>query len=346
MSLFDFIKGLGNGNSPQIDAVIQDAPIMNSKEYPLPGTIAEQPKGNGLFNNISGKVKNGISNLNLFDKYANPTNEGWGQATDENGDTVLNTAAGTPVIQNRGFLNDFSRGFNDNYNNRFNVNNWGNNTLENMPKNFATRAGEAFGTAGRVLNSPLGRGLLTAGIVKATGGDGLEALAYGAESGVLNQQNRMNDQLYRNALKDYGYDTSNIGGYIDKDTFNSIANTGVKMQNSYYQNELKKLQIQKQQILNSNLPEMQKAKLIQENAKAEYAIQMQQAKINAYNNGTALGWANYGLKVDKAQRDAEQQDLENRITEKIMESLSGGNKPSANNGGGKTKSGVNYKVVG
>ena len=91
---------------------------------------------------------------------------------------------------------------------------------------------------------------------------------------------------------------------------------------------------------------MQKAKLIQENAKAQYAVQMQEAKINAYNNGMALGWANYGLRADKAQRDAQQQALENQATQDLIDAMGGGNNPPASNGSGRTKSGVSYKVVG
>lgn len=344
MALWDFFKNRNNETIPQIQGVYQDVPTQTPEWN---NTMAQRMASGNVQDNDSLKLIDRIRNgVNLFDKYENPTNEANTVTTDENGDTVLNSTVGNPVLTRKGFLNDVSRGFKENLNNGFKLENWQNG--EN--KGFGTRLGEALGTAGRVLNSPLGRGLLTAGIVRATGGDGLDAITYGGQAAALNQQNVMNDRMYRKALQDYGYDTSNMGGYIDKDTFNSIANTGVKMQNSMYQNALRKLQIEKQQILNSNLPELQKAKLIQENAKAQYAVQMQEAKINAYNNGMALGWANYGLRADKADRDAKQQDLENQATQELIDSMNGGGNSTPakqnNNSGGKTKSGVKYKVVG
>lgn len=113
-----------------------------------------------------------------------------------------------------GLLRDFSSGLNDNLNNRFNVDN-----LEPSNKGLATRIGEGIGTGLRVLNSPVGRGLLTAGIVGASGGNGLQALAYGATAGVKNQNLVTQDKMYRKALEDNGIDTSNISGYIDGDMY-------------------------------------------------------------------------------------------------------------------------------
>lgn len=93
-------------------------------------------------------------------------------------------------------LGDFKNGFNENLNNGFESGNW------NYDKNkgWATRIGEGLGTATRFLDSPLGRGLLVGGIVGATGGNGLQALAYGGGATVGNQANRMKDKLYRNEL--------------------------------------------------------------------------------------------------------------------------------------------------
>lgn len=114
-----------------------------------------------------------------------------------------------------GLLRDFSNGLNDNLHNSFNINN-----LENdNNKGFANRIGEATGTGLRFLNSPAGRGLLTAGIVGSTGGNGLQALTYGTTAGVTNQKLKTQDQLYRKALQDEGIDTSDINGYIDGDTY-------------------------------------------------------------------------------------------------------------------------------
>lgn len=114
-----------------------------------------------------------------------------------------------------GLLRDFASGFNENLNNRFNVNN-----LEtDKNKGFANKFGEALGTGTRILDSPIGRFALTAGVVGATGGSGLQALGYGATAGVGNQKLRTQDKMYRNALKQQGVDTSDISGYIDGDMY-------------------------------------------------------------------------------------------------------------------------------
>lgn len=101
-----------------------------------------------------------------------------------------------------GALPNFINGYRENTNNGFNLENWTNNMgLDGHKKGLAYRVGEGLGTAARFLDSPFGRGLLTAGIVSGTGGSGLEALVYGGNSGVLNQNLRTNDKLYRNELK-------------------------------------------------------------------------------------------------------------------------------------------------
>jgi hypothetical protein len=89
-------------------------------------------------------------------------------------------------------------------------------------KGLAYKLGEGLGSFAKLAESPLGRSLLVGGIVGASGGSGLEALSYGAQTGMLNQANRMKDQMYRAELKKMGFDTSGIRGYIGDDTFNKI----------------------------------------------------------------------------------------------------------------------------
>lgn len=141
-----------------------------------------------------------------------------------------------------GFFNNFGAGFKENFSTPISANNFGQNTLDDgRRKGFSYRAGEALGTFGRLLESPLGRGLLTAGIVGATGGSGLEALAYGGQAGLINQTSRMNNQMYRNTLKnDYGYSDEDLGqvrGYINNDTFNNIVNSNYKSNMNTYRNK-------------------------------------------------------------------------------------------------------------
>lgn len=100
-----------------------------------------------------------------------------------------------------GLINDFTEGFRDNFNNRLSAGNLADNTMaDGRQKNLINRIGEGFGTVGRILESPMGRGLITAGLVNSLGGNGLQSLAFGASSGMLNQQNRMKDRIYRRSL--------------------------------------------------------------------------------------------------------------------------------------------------
>lgn len=130
-----------------------------------------------------------------------------------------------------GFFNNFGAGFKENFSTPISANNFGQNTLaDGRRKGFGYRAGEVLGTMGRVLESPLGRGLLTAGIVGATGGSGLEALAYGGQAGLLNQTSRMNDQMYRNSLNEQGIDTTGLRGYVNQDTYKNLSSTNTNYQ--------------------------------------------------------------------------------------------------------------------
>src|SRR5574344_591746 len=118
-----------------------------------------------------------------------------------------------------GLLRDIASGFKENAQTPFDVSN-----LEPQKnKGFATRLGEGLGSAARFADSPLGRMALTAGIVGATGGSGLQALTYGATAGVGNQNLRTQDQFYRNQLQSEGVDTSNIQGYVTPEMYKNYS---------------------------------------------------------------------------------------------------------------------------
>ena len=99
-----------------------------------------------------------------------------------------------------GFFNDLRSGANENYVTGFAANNLSDDMANGRKKGFAYRLGEGLGSLARIGESPLGRGLLMAGLVGATGGSGLQALAYGAGTGVGNQANRLRDRAYRDDL--------------------------------------------------------------------------------------------------------------------------------------------------
>lgn len=247
------------------------------------------------------------------------------QPTDSIDTNTMNvTVSNNPRVG--GLLNDIGAGARENFATGFAANNLlDNETAGGRRKGFAYRLGEGLGTIGRVLESPLGRGLITAGIVGATGGNGLEALAYGGQAGLLNQNLRNADNLYRQQLKDnYGFTDEQLNqrkGYIDANTFNNLTesqnsamNLALRQQTTQSMNRLRELQIEKQRIINSTLPEMQKAKLSQENAKAAHAEEMQIARINYYNNAVAnpLGWAKF-FAGQEAAKDAKAEKANEKI---------------------------------
>jgi hypothetical protein len=107
----------------------------------------------------------------------------------------------------------FIEGFQENKNTPLSVlDNWG------TPRPLNYRFGEIAGTtarglgkigegvkkglqvAGEIADSPLGRAGIVAGIVGLTGGSPLQALTYGANTGMINQANRTKDRIYRNDL--------------------------------------------------------------------------------------------------------------------------------------------------
>lgn len=114
---------------------------------------------------------------------------------DGNGNTIIDaTTSQSPRVG--GIFPDIAAGYKENRTTPFSLNNLENNTK----KSLAYRVGEGLGSLARIGESPLGRGLLVGGLVGATGGSGLQALAYGAGTGVGNQANRMRDRAYRDDL--------------------------------------------------------------------------------------------------------------------------------------------------
>jgi hypothetical protein len=110
---------------------------------------------------------------------------------------------------------------------------------------------------------------------------------------------------------------------------NSAMSLAIRQQTAQSMNNLRELQAEKQRIINSTLPEMQKAKLLQENAKAAHAEEMQLARINYYNNAIAnpLGWANFGLKQDEQERKNAETQAEIEAIKKMINPDNTNDKP-------------------
>lgn len=138
-----------------------------------------------------------------------------------------------------GLLNDIRSGAKENFATGFAAPNWEQTiTPDGRKKGTGYRFGEGLGSFARFAESPLGRGLIMAGIVGASGGSGLEALGYGTGAGLLNQQSRMKDKMYRNELEKMGFDTTGITGYVGDDTFNKIYQSKQLQDNAEYRNAL------------------------------------------------------------------------------------------------------------
>jgi hypothetical protein len=152
-----------------------------------------------------------------------------------------------------GFFNDFSQGYRENRTTPISLDNFG------QKKNFATRLGEGVGSIARLAESPAGRALMVGGLVAATGGGGLPALAFGGMAGLGNQQNRMKDRLYRNALEQQGIDTSNVTGYVGDNAFAKLVDANIAQENAAY----RRMYYDQQ---NQNQKDMLKLRISQEEA--------------------------------------------------------------------------------
>ena len=220
---------------------------------------------------------------------------------DENGNLIpSNTISATP--RRGGVLRDIAEGYRENRNTPFSIDNLGGR------KTFANRFGEAVGTVSRIAASPLGRGLIMAGIVGATGGGALPALGFGTVATVKNQQNRMKDELYRNniirsmqeslknspgfeeltpeeqnaQLQKIADSVNAYRGYLGDDTYRQIL-TGLQLQdNAEYRNALLANNQRNQELAN---------RIAQE--RFDYTKQQDAKKL-------ALDWEK--LKVDKEKR--------------------------------------------
>lgn len=274
-NLFDFIKGLKKTN-------IQPIQVAENGGMDLQATMElaqRQPKT--PFERLFGR------NIEIDTDTQNPTT---GEITTER------VAKFQP-----GLFNDLVSGAKENYTTGFAANNLQDDIgTEGQNKGLAYRIGEGAGTLGRGLkraggalgrfaDTPLGRAAIMAGVVGATGGSGLQALAYGGTAGLGNQVNRMNDKLYRQDLEAQGIDTSNIKGYITKDTYQNLINSRIAQENAAY----RRMYYDNQNVNQQEMMELRKRE-------AE-----RQARQDAFDNSikqqqVAQGWAK--IKADDEKK--------------------------------------------
>lgn len=315
------------GNGPITLATPQQASILNNELQ----KINEKFGGDNAFN-LPSVAQNKQSNLfeklkdNMFgQKITSDINSS--VENDENGNPILKTGASNDLRQG-GFLPDVIGGARENFNNKFELGNLEDSlTPDGRRKGFAYRLGEGLGSVGRFLESPAGRALIVGGLVGASGGSGLEALAYGASAGVGNQQNRFADKLYRQSLENQGVNTSALPkGYLNKDTYNTYA------LNNYRNNSL----AVKQEIANASdntkranliMTALKNGEITPEEAKMHmnnYGItfeQLQQSndtqllpyKQYALKTAPQVALGNLGLNQARLQEQIQQNDFNNAI---------------------------------
>ena len=174
-----------------------------------------------------------MSEMLLGQKAQTPAQEGQA-VTDENGNTTLKMGT-SEAPRTGGILPDIMSGFDENRNNAFSLNNLEQGTLEDgRKKGFAYKLGEGLGSIARIANTPLGRGLIVGGLVTATGGNPLQALAYGGGATMMNQQNVLKDQMYRNDLANQGIDTTGIRGYLGDNIYSQLLRAKQLKDNAEY----------------------------------------------------------------------------------------------------------------
>ena len=121
-------------------------------------------------------------------------------------------------------------------------------TPEGQKKGTGYRFGEFAGTAARLLDNPLVRGAIAYGLSDRMGDR--NPLIQGVTAAVGTQQNRMKDQMYRQALAERDIDTSGIRGWLGNDTFKYLLEDQQVRDNAAYRNAYLESQKMNQELAN------------------------------------------------------------------------------------------------
>lgn len=206
------------GKQPKIDT--------RTADYAENMGETQQPAGNKLANFLLGTPVQ--------------QNESVGTTTDDNGNIIQSANISNPLREG-GVLRDIANGYRENVNQNFSLDNWGQGK-----KNIVTKIGEGLGSTAKFLESPAGRALLMAGAVGLTGGNGLQALTFGATAGAGNQRNRMADKLYKDDLQAQGINTEGLRGYINDNAYQNMLRSKQLQDNAAYREMYYNTMLQKQ----------------------------------------------------------------------------------------------------
>lgn len=256
-------------NMPPLQPIKEELPVIQFEGGPQAGGVKPQRRKLTLTERLLGVQETPTDNITM--QTGTPVT-----AKDEiTGENVtympqnISTISQNPRVG--GLFNDIASGARENFSTGFAAPNLlDNKTSDGRDKGFAYRLGEGLGTLGRFAESPLGRGLITAGIVGATGGNGLTALAYGGQTGALNQKLRYQDRMFRNeminnaqnslqnspefmmlsdeekqeALNNVANRVNNMRGYVTNDVYNNFVKAQQLRDNADYRNMMANLQME------------------------------------------------------------------------------------------------------
>jgi hypothetical protein len=167
-------------------------------------------------------------------------------------ENMAGAAADITVSQNPrvgGLIPDIRAGYRENAYNPLKVENLGQDfSADGRKKGAGYRFGEFAGTAARLLDNPLVRGGIAYGLSKSMGDR--RPLVEGLTAAVGTQQNRMKDQMYRQALAERDIDTSGIRGWLGDDTFKYLLEDQQVKDNAEYRNTYLETQRQNQALSN------------------------------------------------------------------------------------------------
>ena len=225
---------------------IQIEPVLI--EYPVPekeNKLFSLLKGAGnKLKDVGSNSKNVLSDLLLGREVQEPETV----VTADKIESGVNNGGRQGGLAN--FVNDVALGTKENLNTPFNANN-----LLPSKKGFGYRLGEALGTGARLLDNSLVRGAIAYGLSKRYGDT--NPLEQGLTAASMNMQNKTADKIYRDSLAQQGFDTSNIGGYITPQTYNSILQAKQLQDNA----EWRKANLEAQQNQNKILNDLRQREL-------------------------------------------------------------------------------------
>lgn len=240
-----------------------------------------------------------------------------------------------------GLFNDLKNGYNENKNTAFDISNWDKTKkADGLDKGLAYRIGEGVGTLARGINrstgafgrglkrvgelsdTPLGRAVIMGGLVGATGGNGLEMLAYGSTAGLTNQQNRLKDRLYRDELINFAQqsrmnkeDFNNLTSDAQQVELDNIANK-IKSYRGYIGDETYKRLVASQQLRDNADWKKMYFDTNQKNLQAQREWQQKQAEQQRADRQAQF---DYQKLNDAANRDLKYADLQDRRNQRAID---------------------------